>query len=347
MVRLLENKWIRELLFFSLLFIFMVLNDREGLINPHEFRDGFFVFFMLYLHIQFQRFLILPFFVAGRYFLYGVMAIFTVFLFGTAAYFIDSWLSTVGWYDEAIINHQQLYLYYVLCCLICLIILLFVFFIIGYYSQQRKEINNQILMKDMELNLLRSQLNPHFLFNSLNNLYGISLEKPAEVPEKIMHMSRIMRYQLELSKKKYVSLQEDLDFITDYVAIEADRVSERCEVTMTAIAATPVLQQYEIAPMILISFVENAFKHYHIPPGAGKGYIHINFSMEQSRLMLHICNSANEDNVNPNSTQVGIANTKKRLMILYPRKYQITIDHQVLSYELNFSLELGKSDLLL
>jgi len=324
----------------------MVLNDRESLINPHEFRDGFFIFFILYLHIQFQRFLILPFFVSKRYFLSSVMALLTVFSFGTAAYFIDSWLATVGWYDEQVINHQQLYLYYVLCCLVCLIILLFVFFIVGYYRQQRKDIDNQILMKDMELNLLRSQLNPHFLFNTLNNLYGISLEKPAEVPEKIMHMSRIMRYQLELSKKKYVSLQEDLDFITDYVAMESDRVSERCEVTMRTIPIATELQKYRIAPMILISFVENAFKHYDIPPGVKKGAIHINFSLEDTMLKLNIYNSACGNNANPNSTKVGIANTKKRLTILYPKTHQLAIDHQELSYELNFSLELDKSELL-
>lgn len=310
------------------------------MIRPHEFRDGFFIFFILYIHLQFQRFLILPYFIAHRYALYSVLSLATVCLFGTLAYLIDSWLSTVGWYDEAVVKHSQLYLYYVLCCLVSLIILLFIFFIVEYYKQQNRDTDNQILLKEMEMNLLRSQLNPHFLFNSLNNLYGISLEKPEEVPEKIMHMASIMRYYLELSGRKYVSLQEDLNFIRDYITIEADRVTERCTVKLSCMPEDSALQSYTIAPMILICFVENAFKHYVAPVPGAKGFIQIEFRMEESVLQLRIRNSSAPNSTHLTSTKVGIANTKKRLNILYPGKHLLRIVDEESFYEVQLNINM-------
>lgn len=340
LLKLIENKWLREIILFTLLFIITILNDREGFVNPHELRDGFFIFLILYLHVQFQRFLILPYLIAKRYLIYGLLTLSTVFFFAVSAYFIDSWMSSVGWYDEETLNHGQLFLYYILCCSLSLPILLFVFFTVGYYKQQKLEADHQLLLKDMELSLLRTQLNPHFLFNSLNNLYGISLEKPAEVSEKIMQMSQIMRYQLELSKKEYVSLKEDLDFISDYIGLESDRVTERCVVVFQLNIKAAELAKYRIAPMILISFIENAFKHFSNDQGADKGYIHIDVGLKGAFLDLWIRNSAVKDRVNVQSTKIGLINTRKRLEILYPGKFSLNIAEESFHYALHLQLKL-------
>lgn len=338
--QVIENKWIREALLFTLLFIIMVLNDREGFVNPHELRNGFFIFLILYIHIQIQRFLILPYLIVKRYTVYTVLSLLVIFLFAVAAFFIDREMVTVGWYDDSHEKHLQLFFYYIFCCALSLPILLLVFFTASYYKQQKTDADNKILLKDMELNLLRSQLNPHFLFNSLNNLYGVSLEKPAEVSEKIMQMAQIMRYQLELSKKKYVSLAEDIDFINDYIAIESDRVLERCEVQFTQKGLENGLQSYRIAPLILICFVENAFKHYQ--SGLKKGFITIHLELQEHTLLLNIRNSSCKANVNPDSTKVGLLNTRKRLEILYTGRYELITVNQECSFEVSFSLQLDR-----
>lgn len=336
--QVLENKWIRECLLFTLLFLLTVINDRQGFVDPHELRDGFFIFLVLYVHVQFQRFLILPFLIAKRYAAFSVFTLITIFSFAGLAFFLDREMVDVGWYDDDLGNHTQLFLYYLFCFALSLPILLLVFFTISYYQQQKTDVENKMLLKDLELNLLRSQLNPHFLFNSLNNLYGVSLEKPAEVSEKIMQMAQIMRYQLELSKKKYVNLTEDINFISDYIAIESDRVSERCEVKFTQ--QTGELQAYRIAPLILICFIENAFKHYET--GLKKGFITIELKLQGNILLLHISNSSCAKKINPDSTKVGLMNTRKRLEILYPQRYGLNFTDQDGTYELKFKLELDR-----
>lgn len=339
-LKLPDNKWAREIILFTILFILTILNDRQDFIDPHEFRDGFFIFLMLYVHIQFQRFLVLPFLIKRKHSLYIILALVTILIFATGAYFIDRRLSTVGWYDDDMQSHRQLFLYYFFGCLFSLPILLLVFFVFEFYRQQKTDSDNKILMKDMELNLLRTQLNPHFLFNSLNNLYGISLEKPMEVPDKIMQMSRIMRYQLELSKRKYVSLKEDIDFIKDYVAMEADRVSERCQVYIQCLKPDENLHLYKIAPMILVCFVENAFKHYQIEEGQSKGYINIYMSLEKDVLKIRIANSYLRQE-KKSSTQVGLLNVRKRLEILYPERHVLSLSFKDGNYAADLEMELS------
>lgn len=338
--QLIENKWISEVLLFTLLFIITVLNDREGFVNPHELRDGFFIFLILYVHVQFHRFLILPYLLVKRYTVYTFLSFLTIFLFAVIAFLIDREMVTVGWYDEDVSSHLQLFFYYIFCCALSVPILLLIFFTVSYYRQQKTDADNKMLLKDLELNLLRSQLNPHFLFNSLNNLYGVSLEKPAEVSEKIMQMAQIMRYQLELSKKKYVSLAEDINFITDYIAIESDRVAESCVVQFQQKGLGNILPAYRIAPLILICFIENAFKHY--TAGLKKGFITIHLELQQHTLFMTISNSSGKEKVNPESTKVGLINTRKRLEILYPERYKLEIINQESCFKVRFELRLDR-----
>lgn len=343
--KLIENKWLREFILFTLLLTITIINDREGFISPHKLRDGFFIFVMLYAHVQVQRFLILPFLISKRYFLYGLLAITVVLLFSLAADFIDLIMTDVGWYDDFDENNIELFTYYFLSFLATLPLLLLVFFVISYYRQQKTENEHQILLKDMELRLLRTQLNPHFLFNNLNNLYGISLEKPEQVSDKIMQMSQIMRYQLELSKEKYVSLKDDLDFIGRYIDLESDRFAEDHIVSFKQETHSADLSAFRIAPLILISFVENAFKHYS-PEKGGGGFIKIDIEFLHQKLILKISNSFDDRMPNPASMGFGLINTKKRLDLLYPDRYQLTYGTHGGHYELFFELICEERDQL-
>ncbi|WP_316734700.1 sensor histidine kinase [Pedobacter aquatilis] len=338
----LENKWVREIILFVILLILTTLNDREDLIHLHELRDGFFVFIILYIHLQFQRFWLLPFLVKGKNFIYWPLAIGLALVFSILAYQIDRWLAVVGWYDEFNGNHGQLFLYYLACCLLSLPILLLAFFIVAFYRQQRTETENQLILKEMEMKLLRNQLDPHFLFNSLNNLYGLSLEKPAEVPERIMQMSQIIRYHLELSKQPQVSLNDDLNFIDHYIAIETSRIAHKVRIDYKKnIEVTERAIFYSIAPMILITFVENAFKHIGYPPSNLHGEILIQVGLTDSILTFSVTNSTDKQFFNPKkSTKVGLKNTKKRLNLLYPKHHNLEIVKRHNSFFIELILKL-------
>ena len=123
---------------------------------------------------------------------------------------------------------------------------------------QREKDEKEKLQKEMELNYLKEQVNPHFLFNSLNSIYSLSRQQSPETPELVMQLSELMRYQLESSKKDTVLLKEELEFIENYLLLEEKRLSDRCNVEFLIEGD---LSGLRIAPMLLIPFVENAVKH--------------------------------------------------------------------------------------
>lgn len=109
-----------------------------------------------------------------------------------------------------------------------------------------------------ELQLLRAQINPHFLFNTLNNLYSLTLEKSDQAPTVVVKLSELMRYMLETSKQEKSSLQAEINFIHNYLALEKLRLNNRATIDFEVLGAP---QQKTIATLLLIPFIENAFKH--------------------------------------------------------------------------------------
>ncbi|WP_316833244.1 histidine kinase [Pedobacter aquatilis] len=325
--RLIENKWYREALLFVLLCLITIINDRTGFVDMGEMANGLFVFITLYIHLQIQRFFILPFLVSRHYLLYAILVFATIILFSFSAYYLDSWLSKVGWYDDFEGKHWELWFYYFFCCLLCIPALLLVFYIVGYYRKEQQDGANKMLLKEMELELLKAQLNPHFLFNSMNNLYGISLEKPDEVPDRILQLSGIMRYQLELSGLKKVTLGQDLAFIEDYIAIEKERLHERCDVSYNCSINSLAKESLNIAPMILITFIENCFKHVELVKINRIPSISIDISFQNNQILLSAVNSSLIEESNNGSTKTGLINVRRRLNILYPDSHRLKIEH--------------------
>ena len=123
---------------------------------------------------------------------------------------------------------------------------------------RRENDEKEKLQKEMELNYLKEQVNPHFLFNSLNSIYSLSRQQSSETPDVVMQLSELMRYQLESSKKDTVLLKKELEFIENYLLLEEKRLSERCTIEFSIDGDVMGLK---IAPMLLIPFVENAIKH--------------------------------------------------------------------------------------
>lgn len=172
-----------------------------------------------------------------------------------------------------------------------------------------------------ELNLLRSQLSPHFLFNTLNNLYGISITQHEKLPALLLKLSELLRYSVYETRETYIPLAEEIQYINNYISFEKIRVGERLDLK-TNIQETGG-NQIRIAPMLLIVFIENAFKHSKNSLDETI-FVDIVLKSEQDKIILKLTNSCGKINPGKGGTgsgQLGLMNVKKRLQILYAGEY--------------------------
>lgn len=211
-----------------------------------------------------------------------------------------------------------------------MIVLLFeggiVQFLLLYFSSFLLKINNRLdVIRNektrAELSYLKAQINPHFLFNTLNSLYALTLEKSNEAPEAVLKLSGIMRYVVSESIHDFVSLKKEIDYIKDYIALQRLRLSDNVVLDFVIEGS---LEGKQIAPMILIPFIENAFK-YGVNPDVDS-LIRIHLDAGEHDLQLHVENAIVNDNVGDHDkTETGIENARKRLGFLYPDKHKLHI----------------------
>lgn len=173
-----------------------------------------------------------------------------------------------------------------------------------------------------ELQLLQSQLSPHFLFNTLNNLYGLSLTQHEKLPPLLLRLSDLLRYSVYEAGETFVSLQNEIDYLNNYIEFEKIRMGNRLHLE-TAIQS-PGNAQVRIAPMLLIVFVENAFKH----PGnttAKQIFIRIELAIEKDVIGFRVTNSFEVNHetsaIKNKHSGLGLSNVQKRLDLLYPAEH--------------------------
>jgi len=169
-----------------------------------------------------------------------------------------------------------------------------------------------IAQREAQLNALQAQINPHFLFNSLNSLRALIVENPTAAQDAVTRLSQLMRYSLSQSRRPTVPLCEELEAIRDYVAIEKIRFEDRLEVDWQIEAG---LDKVEVPPMCLQSLVENALKHGIAKLPAG-GKIEILVARTTTGLTLRVTNPGNLSPSNSHSTGTGLNNIRERLQIL-------------------------------
>lgn len=174
-----------------------------------------------------------------------------------------------------------------------------------------------------ELNLLKSQVNPHFFFNTLNNLYSLSLDASEKLPEMTRKFRDLIAYMLEISKEETVELAQEWEFLENYISLERLRLREDCSIK---IGVTGDLSGKAIAPMLLIPFVENSFKH---GVGAvGDFVVTIELKVTNEKLTFTVKNNLPPDSGTGNkspSTKSGLKNVKRRLELLYPQGHRLRI----------------------
>lgn len=185
-----------------------------------------------------------------------------------------------------------------------------------YLRQREQQLDLENLNRELELKQLKAQLNPHFLFNALNNIYSYTLENSARSSELVLKLSELMRYVTEQGAEDAVAIGSEINFIEDYIAFEQERLGHRCNVTLSV---TVNDRNITIAPFLLFIFVENAFKHS--TDTAGTSEINIKISAGNSDITLHISNTITA--CRGTSTHIGLANTRRRLQLLYPRRHTL------------------------
>lgn len=174
-----------------------------------------------------------------------------------------------------------------------------------------------------ELDLLKQQVNPHFFFNTLNNLYALSLRQAPETPETVLQLSELMRYVIYKAKDERVQLQEEVKYLRDYLDLQRIRLYQKADIDLAVNLSNPELA---VPPLLFIILVENAFKH-GIEPAVGDCFLQMELTEENGHISFVCHNSldpAIKKKVRPGG--VGLQNLQRRLELLYPDRFEITVN---------------------
>ena len=191
---------------------------------------------------------------------------------------------------------------------------------------------------ESELKALKSQINPHFLFNSLNNIYSLSMGESGKAPAAILKLSGLMRYMLYESNEEKVPLKKEIDFLENYIDLQRLRSDRRSKIEYSRDGSHGGLM---IAPLLFLPLVENSFKH-GIKGDPSGGYVKINMEIVENDLELLIENNKGKvDEIdNLENSGIGLANVKRRLELLYPKKSLLEIHDTGNDFKVKLKLEL-------
>jgi sensor histidine kinase YesM len=188
-----------------------------------------------------------------------------------------------------------------------------------------------------ELSSLKSQINPHFLFNTLNNIYAETLGKANNAAEMILKLSNMMRYTITEVHNDKVSLQKEFDYISDYIELQKLRLPPKISLKYMTIGEA---HELEIAPLLLIPFVENAFKHGVNPELHSE--IKVRLEIIKSELHLSVFNKKVElEKTIQETTGLGVENTRLRLNLIYPEKHLLIIEETDDDYSVSLYINLA------
>lgn len=197
---------------------------------------------------------------------------------------------------------------------------------------ETKILETQLKLKEQELNYLKMQIHPHFLFNTLNTMYGFALKKADETPEMILKLSNLLDYLLYQVDKPFVALQDEINHINDYIELEKMRFNDTLQIHFKT---KNILEDIKIAPMLLLPFVENSFKHGSLKQGILQ--VNIQLHCEGNTIVFKIENT--HTNNDASEKGIGLENIKKRLDLLYKDTYSLKIDDTTELFKVHLELD--------
>lgn len=314
------SKILIHLLFWAL-FVFVSL----FVFSDYYWRENPFLqyFFILVGIVYFNNGLLLPFFVKRKMYLSYALIIGAIAFLGTQAY--CNYFAQCGC---TVMKCLSNYLWQTLVPIV------FFSFLWMLYSYLEKQDELEIIQKEhteMELQFLKSQINPHVLFNNLNTIYSYSLEKPNEVPKMILMLSDNLKHVLYESNAHKITLKKELGYIDNYIAFQKIRTENIQEIEYHKEIED---NDCQIAPLLLITIIENAFKHSSL-----NSKIKINILVKDAVLDCICENTSNPNDSKEKNSKIGLTNLKKRLDLLYKNKYDLLISHTK-TYKVHLKIEL-------
>lgn len=212
------------------------------------------------------------------------------------------------------------------------------FEIANYATRKEKEVvQSQKEKLETEIKFLRSQINPHFLFNSLNNIYTLTLLQSQKAPENLLRLSEMLRYMLYDCEAEKVLLQKEIVYLKNYISLQQLKDSEGMNIQVNLEEIRPNVL---VPPLLLIPFVENAFKHSKIE-SQNEGWIEIDLKVDEQQLVFEVKNSIPSNAYTKDEVGgIGLENVKRRLALLYPNKHRLEIKNQEQQFDIRLQLDL-------
>lgn len=208
-----------------------------------------------------------------------------------------------------------------------------------WFIHQSEKMELQTQTMQSELKFLKSQINPHFLFNTLNNLYALTLKKSDDAPEIVLKLSEMMRYMLYECNEKTVPLLKEVSYMKNYLDLERLRQHDMIDIQMDV---TGRIEDQRIAPLLLIPFIENSFKH-GLSNQIHHGWVNITMHIEGDQLRFVIENSkgpTQPKQLHRKSGGIGLVNVRRRLNLIYDDQYKLDIKNEPNSYLVALNLNL-------
>ncbi len=205
------------------------------------------------------------------------------------------------------------------------------------HLREKQELQTQTMQS--ELRFLKSQINPHFLFNTLNNLYALTLKKSDKAPEIVIKLSEMMRYMLYECNEKQVLLGKEVHYIRNYLDLERLRQGKNVNINFEVEGE---IQDQKIAPLMFIPFLENSFKH-GLSNQISTGFVNIKLQVQGNDIHFFIENSKPDTPPRQDSRRsggIGLVNIHRRLNLLYPKQYELDIEDSPRAYAVSLKLKL-------
>jgi len=220
-------------------------------------------------------------------------------------------------------------------------ITLLLMYLVAFFASIGLRINNRLKQAEQEklsshLSYLKTQINPHFLFNTLNSIYAVAIVSSPQAAEMVEKLARIMQYTLKETQKDFVALDKEMDFIRNYIDLQKVRLDSSIELFFRELGD---YTGYKIAPLLLIPFIENAFKHGINAEEDSRIQILINIKNDDLNLIVKN-NKVSIERTDENASGIGIENTRHRLQMLYPSDHTLTISDTEKYFEVSLLIHL-------
>lgn len=267
-----------------------------------------------------------------RYFLYGVGILFLIALNTMARSRSQQYFDAVVWPDEPM-SISDYFKWNIFYSFLFIVISSFLFYALQWTKQREQVKNIQINQLQTELKYLRAQINPHFLFNGLNTIYGTIDLSNGQARNMVVQFSDLLRYNLYEADSDQVELQQEVAYLQNYVALQRARSDASLDITLDIALGNG---NRKIAPLLFVAFVENAFK-YTTRDDRQANTVRIGLR-EANGTLVFVC--SNSYDVDPGEPGIGLANVRRRLELLYPGRYTLDIHQSEGIYSVTLTLNL-------